>query len=105
MKKPYSRAYARYQHRRKALRHKRITEYYEYFREYPYYPYFNMYDGKIHCSCGMCSRWSKTNNKAPKHRRIHANYAPSYNPSIHDRKRLESMDDSEEEYFEFVKKI
>lgn len=41
---------------------------------------------KIHCSCGMCSRYHKTNNKG-RRRKIHGNYAPSYNPSIRDRRR------------------
>lgn len=41
---------------------------------------------KIHCSCGMCACWRKTNNKGRK-RKIHGNYAPSYNPSMRDRRK------------------
>ena len=49
-----------------------------------WYPYVHQYSkNKIHCSCGMCARYRKTNNKG--HRRnIPGNYAPSYNPSTRD---------------------
>ena len=45
---------------------------------------------KVHCSCGMCSRYSKTNNRGRK-RHIHGNYAPSKNWSLADTKRIEEM--------------
>lgn len=94
------RGYYRYYHYKKALRHKKITEqvYYKGI-EYPYFKFFNQYDGAIHCSCGMCSRWTKTNNSTHRRRRIHGNYAPSYNPSMRDRKRLEAMAASELDYY------
>ena len=47
---------------------------------------------KIHCSCGMCSRWRKTNNHGRK-RKISGNYAPSKNWSVRDERRIEEMQD------------
>lgn len=47
---------------------------------------------KIHCSCGMCSRYRKTNNRGRK-RKIHGNYAPSKNWSESDRRKLDEMED------------
>ena len=52
-----------------------------------WYPYVHQYSkNKIHCSCGVCARYSKTNNKGHR-RKIHGNYAPSYNPSMRDRRK------------------
>ncbi len=52
-----------------------------------WYPYVHQYSkNKIHCSCGVCSRYHKTNNKGHR-RKIHGNYAPSYNPSMRDRRK------------------
>lgn len=45
---------------------------------------------KITCSCGMCSRYTKTNNHGHR-RRIPRNYAPSKNWSPSDKKRLDEM--------------
>ena len=47
----------------------------------------------IRCGCGMCKRYSKTNNKGPRKRKIHANYAPSKNWSVRDRKKITEMQD------------
>lgn len=51
---------------------------------------------KIHCSCPLCS--AKTRNKG---RRVNMcnNWAPSINYSISDLKKVQSMNDKEEEYF------
>lgn len=64
---------------------------------------------KVHCSCGMCSRYSKTKNKG-RHRTIAGNYAPSRNWRPSDKVKLNSMDDDlkewevqqNEEFFEEV---
>jgi len=86
-----NRGYLRYQHKRHALRHKRITE--EVYHEDDYFNEFNKYDSfKIHCSCGVCSRYRKTNNRGHR-RKIHGNYAPSKNWSPKDEKRIEEMED------------
>lgn len=53
--------------------------------------------GKVHCSCGMCSRYRKTTNKG-KHRYIAGNYAPSTNWSPNDTVKLNSMDDDLKEW-------
>lgn len=53
--------------------------------------------GKVHCSCGMCSRFRKTNNKG-KHRFLPGNYAPSTNWSPNDTVKLNSMDDDLKEW-------
>ena len=53
--------------------------------------------GKVHCSCGMCSRYSKTTNKG-KHRHLPGNYAPSTNWSPNDTIKLDSMDDDLKEW-------
>ena len=63
---------------------------------------FGLYDNlhqysknKIHCSCPLCS--AKTRNKG---RRVNAwNWAPSINYKISDLKKVQSMNDKEEEYF------
>lgn len=73
----------------KAIRRKKLaeelycTEYYDNLHQYA--------DNKIHCSCGMCSRYNKTNNKGPHKRKIHGNYAPTYNPSRADIRRLDKI--------------
>lgn len=95
-RKPYSMAYNRDVSMRKALRKKRISDAWRLPHDWPPY-YDNLHQfskNKIHCSCGMCARYSKTKNKG-KHRNIHGNYAPSYNPSMRDRRRIASMDDDE----------
>lgn len=50
---------------------------------------------KIHCSCGMCS--TKTRNKSPKRRTVHANYAPNINYKYSDLKKIECMEQKEKE--------
>lgn len=50
-------------------------------------------DGKIHCSCPMCS--AKTNNKNRKDAR---GWEPSRNWSIADKKKIESMEEQLENY-------
>lgn len=58
--------------------------------EYHWYNNLHQYSkNKIYCSCGMCS--SKTKNKG-RRRKIHANYAPSYNPPIRDIRKIEFME-------------
>lgn len=51
---------------------------------------------KIHCSCGMCSCYNKTKNKG-KRRGIIGNYAPSYNWSHADQKKIDELNYTEEE--------
>lgn len=78
----------------KAIRKKNISDNYSCWSPNEHwYPNLHQYSkNKIHCSCGMCARYSKTNNKG--HRRdIPGNYAPSYNPSARDRR----IDDRVEE--------
>lgn len=76
--------YYRYQHKKHALRHKRITE--EVYLETNFFNIFNKYDSfKIHCSCPMCAR--KRNNKG-----AYAFYNGADNLSIADRRRQEEMD-------------
>ncbi len=84
----------------KAIRKRNIDRQYQngsvYDRDY----YDNLHEyskNKIHCSCGMCARWNKTNNKG-KHRAISGNYAPSKNWSPNDQRKRESMDSQLEEY-------
>lgn len=65
--------------------------------------YNNLYQyskNKIHCSCPLCS--AKTRNKG---RRVNAwNWAPSINYKISDLKKVQSMNDKEEEYFSDTRK-
>ena len=66
----------------------------------PYCSYrlqYGMYDNlheysknKIHCSCGLCT--AKTRNKGRKRNRP-KNYMPSINYDIHDKRRIDSMND------------
>ena len=53
--------------------------------------------GKIHCSCALCS--CKTRNKG-KRRRLGKNYAPSFNWSHSDRKKVESMKEQEKDFIQ-----
>lgn len=100
MRKPRSRAYNRDVSKRKALRKRRITEeVYYYGKSAPYYDNLHQYSkNKVHCSCYLCS--SKTRNKG-KRRHLRGNYCPSYNYSISDRRKIESLDDSKREAFFF----
>lgn len=54
---------------------------------------------KIHCSCALCS--CKTKNKG-KRRKLGKNYAPSFNWSHSDRKKIENMKDQEKILFTSV---
>ena len=47
----------------------------------------------VFCGCGLCKRYGKTNNKSPRKRKIHANYAPSKNWSARDERRITEMED------------
>lgn len=97
MRKPYSRAYNRDVSIRKALRKQRICSETKY--TFPYYSNLHQYSkNKIHCSCGMCSRYRKTKNKGEV-RKIPGNYAPSFNPSARDRRRIDSMNQDEFELY------
>lgn len=81
--------YYRYQHKKHALRHKKITE--QVYGCSDYFNEFNKYDSfKIHCSCPMCS--AKTNNKG--------HYGIAMNWSPRDRRQLDEMDYNEEEEIE-----
>jgi hypothetical protein len=89
----------RYQRERHIKKRKRIVK-----EVYPSYcfPYFN-YDGKfdtfkVHCSCGMCM--AKTRNKKYRRRHIHANYAPSINYKISDKRKVEAMAADIDEYMD-----
>lgn len=59
--------------------------------------YYNLHEyskGKIHCSCPGCS--AKTRNKG-KRRAMHANYAPSINYKISDRRKQDAMAANEQD--------
>lgn len=91
-------AYDRYMAYIKAIRKKKISDRYCY--GYSWYPHLNQYNkNKIHCSCGMCSRYRKTNNKGNK-RKIHGNYAPSHNYKKNEQIRIEDMKNEIAEYWE-----
>lgn len=86
---------------KKAIRKRRIVR--EVYRwDTDWYDNLHQFSkNKIHCSCGMCSRYRKTNNRGRK-RRINGNYALSKNWSIQDEKRIEEMQnqmlDNEQEF-------
>jgi len=97
-----TRGYRRDVNYRKALHKKKLSDQWMLTSYWgmPYYNNLHAYSkNKIFCSCGMCSRWTKTNNSTHRRRRIHGNYAPSYNPPMRDKKRLEAMAASLEEYY------
>lgn len=97
MRKPVGRAYNRDVSWRKACRKKKLSDQWMLCGNYGRSWYDNLHQyskGKIHCSCGMCSRYTKTNNKG-RHRKVYGNYAPSYNPPLRDKRRLAQMDDEE----------
>lgn len=65
-----------------------------------YYDNLHQYSkNKIHCSCGMCSRYYKTNNRG-RRRKISGNYAPSRNWSRKDRRCIIDMDEMENDYYQ-----
>ena len=76
----------------KAIRKRRIVkEVYCWADEW--YDNLHQYSmNKVHCSCGMCSRYNKTNNRGHR-RRIRGNYAPSKNWSVRDERRITEMED------------
>lgn len=79
-----TKAYNRYQHKKHALRHRRITR--EVYREPNYFKEFNKYDSfKIHCSCPLCRA------KTAKNKQIYGSGAKNW--PISDRRKLESMED------------
>ena len=76
---------------KKAIRKRNITRTWHWKEDY--YDNLHQYSkNKIHCSCGMCSRNRKTNNRGRK-RKIHGNYAPSKNWSESDRRKLDEMEE------------
>lgn len=80
----------------KAIRKKHISD--QYCGDWPWYSDLHRYSkNKIHCSCGMCARYRKTNNKG-RRRKIPGNYAPSYNPSLRDQKQDLHIQDLEQDY-------
>lgn len=83
---------------KKAIRKKRISDSYACFSsENSWYDNLHQYSkNKIHCSCGMCARYNKTNNKGRK-RKIHGNYAPSKNWSMPDKRTIMDMEEQIEE--------
>lgn len=98
-----TRAERRHNDWRKAIRKYRIdkeTSIWLHLTNKPWLYYDNLHEyskNKIHCSCGMCSRCYKTNNKG-RRRKIHGNYAPSKNWSVRDKKRIATMDETENDY-------
>ena len=95
--KPLSRAYNRDISKRKALRKRQIARNVYRWDNSDYYDSLHQYSkNKIHCSCPLCS--AKTRNKG---RRVNTcnNWAPYINYSISDLKKVQSMNDKEEEYF------
>lgn len=93
----HNRAYKRKKDFAKAIRKKKldreVTCYFD--PEFGMYKFLHQYSkGKIHCSCPSCS--AKTKNKG-KRSRGGRGYAPSFNPSMKDAKRLDSMDYDEME--------
>lgn len=93
-----NRAEKRHNDWKKAIRKKKIINAYG----WDYYDNLHQYSkNKIHCSCGMCSRYNKTNNKGHR-RKIPGNYAPSYNPSIRDKRIDEHVNELLYEYESIV---
>jgi len=95
----------------KAKRKKNIdlaTTYYNYkeinniFCPWQHYTQYGLYNNlhqysknKIHCSCGLCT--AKTRNKGRKRNRP-KNYMSSINYDIHDKRRIDSMNDEVKDY-------
>lgn len=85
-----TRDYIRYQHKKHALRHKKITE--NVYQELNYFDTFNKYDSfKIHCSCPLCA--AKTNSRGKRG----AFWASSKNWKISDRRKLDELEYQEDE--------
>lgn len=95
----HDRAYNRAKSRSKALRKYHIDRDKAAGRWSPMYDNLHSYSvNPIHCSCPLCS--AKTKNKG-KRRRGAGGYEPTYNPTIADRKKVDSMDAQEkEDWFE-----
>lgn len=94
----HNRAYKRKKDFAKAIRKKRldreVTPYSD--PESGMYKHLHQYsENKIHCSCPGCS--AKTKNKGSRKKGARG-YCPSYNPSMKDYKRNESMDYDEMDY-------
>ena len=74
----------------KAKRKRRIDRF---SYRYPWYNNLHQYSkNKIHCSCPMCRHKSKNRGAA-------ALYNGSFNPTMQDRRKLDSMIYDKEEYF------
>lgn len=74
---------------------KRGIDYHYSDRSYfhPWYNNLHQYSkNKIHCSCPMCRRKSRNKGAA-------AMYNGSFNPTMQDRRKIDFMVYSEEEYF------
>ena len=90
----------RYMSRIKALRKRRLDRQLSWLNDdnsSALYDNLHQYSkNKIHCSCPMCS--AKTRNKG---RRLGAagNYDPSVNYKLSDLKKVQSMKNQEDEYF------
>ena len=77
----------------KAKRKRRIDRYYAGIFYHPWYNNLHQYSkNKIHCSCPMCRNKSRNRGAA-------AMYSGSFNPTMQDRRKLDSMIYDEEEYF------
>lgn len=77
---------------KKAIRKRRIVKDVYCWKD-EWYDNLHQYSkNKVHCSCGMCARYRKTNNRGRK-RKIHGNYAKSKNWSVTDERRIEEMED------------
>ena len=95
----HNRAWRRHIDWHHAIRKRNIVKYVYWSEEW--YDNLHQYScNKVHCSCGMCSRYRKTNNKG-KRRLIHGNYAPSKNWSHTDERRIEEMENSLQDYLTF----
>ena len=87
-----TRAERRHNDWKKAIRKKKISDevyWSEPSATWSWYNNLHQYSkNKIHCSCPICS--AKTKNKG-KRRQTCKNYAPSFNPSISDMRRIDEM--------------
>ena len=94
-----TRAWRRYKNYTKARRKHNINKSYHWYYNdaeglhfYPWYPNLHQYSkNKIHCSCPMCRRKTKNHGAA-------ALFNGAYNPSLHDRRKDESIKQEIEEW-------
>ena len=90
-----NKALTRHNDWKKAIRKRRIDRETQGTFEFQHDWYDNLHQyskNKIRCSCGLCNRVRKTNNKG-KHRYLPKNYAPSKNWSPNDQRKIDEMED------------